>query len=104
MADIRSPMSESAFTVPREPAPAPERDPAAIPNWCAPRSKLMASTSDAQPSGAYIVGRLSGAADIGLFPENEVDGQYQAEEACEVVPAQGVRFHENQREKRENRE
>ena len=39
-----------------------------------------------------------------LFPEDEVDRQYQAEETCEVVPAQGVRLHENQREQREDRE
>ena len=36
-----------------------------------------------------------------LFPEDEVDRQYQAEETCEVVPAQGVGFHEDQCEERE---
>ena len=36
--------------------------------------------------------------------EHTSDRQYQAEETCEVVPAQGVRLHENQREQREDRE
>ena len=39
-----------------------------------------------------------------LFPEDEVDRQYQAEETCEVVPAQGVGFHKDQREDGEDRE
>lgn len=37
----------------------------------------------------------------GLFPEDEIDGQNQAEESGEVVPAQGVGFHEDQCEERE---
>lgn len=37
----------------------------------------------------------------GLFPEDEIDGQNQAEKSGEVVPAQGVGFHEDQCEERE---
>ena len=37
----------------------------------------------------------------GLFPEDEIDGQNQAEESGEVVPAQGVGFHEDQCKERE---
>ena len=39
-----------------------------------------------------------------LLAEDEVDGQNQAEEAGQVVPAQGVRAHEDQGEDREDRE
>ena len=40
----------------------------------------------------------------GLFPEDEIDGQNQAEKSGEVVPAQGVGFHKDQREDGEDRE
>lgn len=39
-----------------------------------------------------------------LFAEDEVDGQNQAEESCEVVPAQRVGAHEHQGEDREHRQ
>lgn len=55
-----------------------------------------------------LTGR-SGAVSIGchgrlLFAEDEVDGQNQAEESGEVVPAQRIRAHEDQREDGEDRE
>ncbi len=45
----RSPMSAPASTAPKEPAPAPKRNPAATPNWYAHRSKPADSTSHARP-------------------------------------------------------
>ncbi len=39
-----------------------------------------------------------------LLAEYEVDGQYQAGEAGEMVPAQGVALHEDECEEREDQE
>lgn len=40
----------------------------------------------------------------GLFPEDEIDGQNQADETRQVVPPQGVRFHEDDGEDREDQQ
>lgn len=39
-----------------------------------------------------------------LFAEDEVDGEYQTEETCDVIPAQRLRLHEKEDECREDGE
>ena len=46
---VRRTMSAPASTAPKEPAPAPKRNPAATPNWYVHRSKPADSTSHTQP-------------------------------------------------------
>lgn len=48
--------------------------------------------------------RSGAVGELSLFAENEIDGQDQAEESREVIPAQGVGFHERKREDGEDRE
>lgn len=47
---------------------------------------------------------MRGVSGRGLFPEDEIDGQNQADETRQVVPPQGVRFHEDDGEDREDQQ
>lgn len=55
-----------------------------------------------RPGLKTTAGRIGRNTEADLFPENEIDGQHQTDEAGQVVPTQLVRFHEDQHEKRED--
>ena len=57
---------------------------------------IVSKNRTAAISGRGCLVCMRGVSGRGLFPEDEIDGQNQAEKSGEVVPAQGVGFHEDQ--------